>query len=146
MLFLLVVFLYLLAITIIHIKFFNENLMNYFTDKKVIEVVPETETFLDKENDNSCMMNGMTEFMKKDVEQKMTDDVLEDCINNELESYLDEINVTPSESYNFNPVPTSNEVNPDETKLLQNIQGNNVNSSLPSIQAYDDFSNSFSTF
>ena len=146
MLFLLVVFLYLLSITIIHVKFFNENLINYFTDEKAIEVVPETETFINQQSNNSSMMNGMTEFMKKDVEQEMTEDVSEDCISNELESYLDEINVTPSEPYDFKPVPTSDEVNPNEENLLQNIQGSNINSSLPTIQAYDDFSSNFSTF
>ena len=156
MLFLLVVFLYVLSIIIIHIKFFNENLISYLTDKKVFniiddetEIIQETETFVNEQNDTtSSMMNGMTDFMKKDVEQEMTDDVLEDCINNELESYLDEINVTPSESYDFKPVPTSNEVSPDEANLLKNIQGSNsnTNTSVPSIQAYDDFGSSFSTF
>lgn len=162
MLFLLVVFLYILSIIIIHIKFFNENLISYLTDKKVFniiddeaEIIQETETFVNQTNDTSSMMNGMTEFMKKDVEKEMTDDILEDCINNELESYLDEINVTPSESYDFKPVPTSNEVSSDEANLLKNIQGSNSNintsvpstdSSVPSIQAYDDFGSSFSTF
>ena len=155
MLFLLVAFFYLLTIFIVHMKFFNKNFFTYFTKYNFEFTTEETsETFKNKENASS-MMNGMPEFMKKNIntdicnddDREEEEDDINKCINNELESYLDEINVTSPETYEFKPVPTSTELKNGEEGHLQNIQSSNkTDSELINIQAYDDFSNNFFTF